>query len=352
MENDAPAWIAEGDADGSQDPARHDGSAALRHARLQRWDHRPHACRRFARRQRVPLRARPSTVGRVHAVAVHDHHRSAPEHPRRVDERCSAPGRRTVGRLGAPPGRLSHGDHRQAPLRTISRPVREVRRERVRPCWPGHDHADIVRRHHHRTAPWIRALRVGDPHRRRVAALREVAGRGPSRSGQDVLPGARSRSRGQRARRRRHRCPAGARQPDPPRVVPHRLGGRPHDRLARLVGRRRRLVLLDELSRPSPPVGPTGRRAHTCGLARGAAASGIHRRRRGARAGARRQATTLAGVVRRPAGLELRGPPAVGAGNAHRGPGPRGQCPQRRRVRAHRRGARSGARGDRCSGLG
>ena len=150
-------------------------------------------------------------------------------------------------------------------------------------CGHVHDHAAIVRRQHHRTAPWIRALRVGDPHRRRVAALREVARRRPSRGGRDVLPGARSRSRGQRARRRRHRRPTGARQPDPPRVVPHRLGGRPHDRLARLAGRRRRLVLLDELSRPAPPVGPTGRRALTRRLARRAIASWIHRRRRGAR---------------------------------------------------------------------
>ena len=44
-----------------------------------------------------------------------------------------------------------------------------------------------------------------------------VAGERPSRGDRDVLPGARCRARGQRARRRRNRCPAGARQPDPAR---------------------------------------------------------------------------------------------------------------------------------------
>ena len=57
-------------------------------------------------------------------------------------------------------------------------------------------------------------------------------------------------------RRRRHRRAAGEGQPDPARLVPHRLGGRPDDRVARRAGRRRRLVLLDELPRPAPPVGP------------------------------------------------------------------------------------------------
>ena len=36
------------------------------------------------------------------------------------------------------------------------------------------------------------------------------------------------------ARRRRHRRPAGEGQPDPARLVPHRLGRRSHDRMARL----------------------------------------------------------------------------------------------------------------------
>ena len=52
-----------------QDPARHHRPAALRHARLQRRDARPHASRRHARRARHSLRARSSAVGCVHAVA-------------------------------------------------------------------------------------------------------------------------------------------------------------------------------------------------------------------------------------------------------------------------------------------
>ena len=133
--------------DGSQDPARHDRSAALRHARVQRWHGCPYTGRRLARRRRLPVRARPPAIGRVHAVAVDHHHRPAPEHPRRVDERCSPSGRRAVGRLGAQPCRLPHGDHRQAALRAISRSVRAVRRERVRPVGRVHDHAAVVRRH-------------------------------------------------------------------------------------------------------------------------------------------------------------------------------------------------------------
>jgi arylsulfatase A-like enzyme len=53
----------------------------------------------------------------------------------------------------------------------------------------------------------------------------------------------------------RHRCPAGPRQQRAPGVVPHRLGRRSDDRVARLPRHRRRLVLLDELSRPPPSVG-------------------------------------------------------------------------------------------------
>ena len=57
----------------------------------------------------------------------------------------------------------------------------------------------------------------------------------------------------------------------------------------------------------------------------------------------RRQAAPLAALVRRHARVELRGAGRVGAGDADRRPGARGQRPQRRRVRADRRGARPGA---------
>ena len=50
-------------------------------------------------------------------------------------------------------------------------------------------------------------------------------------------------------------------QPDPARVVPHRLGGRSDGRLAQLARRRRAVVLLDVLPRPAPPVGPARRRS-------------------------------------------------------------------------------------------
>ena len=60
-----------------------------------------------------------------------------------------------------------------------------------------------------------------------------------------------------------------------------------------------------------------------------------------ARGGARRQAAPLAGVVRRHARVQLRGAAALGAGDAHRRSGARGQRPQRGRVRADRRGPRA-----------
>ena len=121
-----------------------------------------------------------------------------------------------------------------------------------------------------------------------------------------------------------------------PRVVPHRLGGRPNDRLARLARRRRRLVLLDELSGPAPPMGPAGLGAGPRRLARRAPAGWVRRGRGRARARPRRQAPPLAGVVRRPARLQLRGTARLGASHPDRRPGARGQRPQRRRVRADR----------------
>ena len=66
----------------------------------------------------------------------------------------------------------------------------------------------------------------------------------------------------------------------------------------------------------------------------------------------RRQAPPLAGLVRRDAGLQLRGPGRLGAGHADRRPGPRGQRPQRRRGRADRRGAAAGCWPGSPSGAG
>ena len=59
------------------------------------------------------------------------------------------------------------------------------------------------------------------------------------RGGRAVLPRARRVAGGQRRRRWADRRTAGARQHHPAGVVPHGLGGRPHDRLARLARRRR-----------------------------------------------------------------------------------------------------------------
>ncbi len=49
-------------------------------------------------------------------------------------------------------------------------------------------------------------------------------------------------------------APAGEGQPDRPRLVSHRLGGRSDDRLARRARPRCRLVLLGVVPRPAPPV--------------------------------------------------------------------------------------------------
>ena len=133
--------------------------------------------------------------------------------------------------------------------------------------------------------------------------------------------------------------------PIPRELVPHRLGRRSHDRVARLARRRRRLVLLDELPRPAPPVGP--------------AAVGGGPRRLARRAAARRlpeptRPSASAILDAKPRHWRLwydgtlvsnyEAPTRLGAGDAHRRPGPRGQRPQRGRVRADRRGARPRAR--------
>ena len=134
-------------------------------------------------------------------------------------------------------------------------------------------------------------------------------------------------------RRRRHRRAAGARQPDPARVVPHRLGGRSHDRLARLARRRRRLVLLDELPRPAPPVGSAGSprwaasTGATCRCPAGYPESPAERERI-LDAKPRHWRLWYDGTLV----SNYEAPHALGAGDAHRRPGARGQRPQRRRV--------------------
>ena len=165
-------------------------------------------------------------------------------------------------------------------------------------------------------------------------------------------PSARHGTGGQRRRRRRNRRAAGARQRGSARVVPHRLGRRSHDQLARLARCRRRLVLLDELSGPAPSVGSADVGTRSCRLARRAASCRLHRGRNSARSDPRRQAATLEGVVRRHPGVQLRGPCQLGSGDLDGRSGSRGQRPQRHRVRADRRSARQGAGRDRRREVG
>ena len=296
------------------------------------------------RRRGRPLRAGRPAVGRVHAVALHDAHRPAPEHPRRVDERRAAARstRRRWPRCCTAPATAP----RSSASRTSSRSsTRSAASPRTRS--PGRAAtADRRGRRHRRPAPRLRPPRVRHP-RRRWARCTTPAGCWPNHPEAlgDVLPGARRRPRGERRRRRRHRRAAGEGQPDPARVVPHRLGGRPHDRLARLARRRRRLVLLDELPRPAPPVGPAGVGARPRRLARRAAAGRLPRRPRPSASASSTpsRGTGGSGTTARSCRTTRR-PTHVGAGHADRRPGARGQRPQRGRVRADRRGARPGAR--------
>ena len=131
--------------------------------------------------------------------------------------------------------------------------------------------------HRRRTHRGLRALRGGHARRHGPAALRPLAGRQPPRGGRACstrcsTPRSRS-TRWAAATPAPRRCTTTR----PARVVPHRLGGRPHDRLARLARRRRRLVLLDELPRSAPPVGSAGVGAGPGALARRAAARRLHR---------------------------------------------------------------------------
>ncbi len=158
--------------------------------------------------------------------------------------------------------RLPHRADRQGALRAVHGSVRPVHRE-LRGALGRGDASESPGRRHRRTAPRLRAPRVRHPRRRRDAALRAMADDEPPRGDRHVLRGDRRRVQGQRGGRRRHRRAAGEGQPDPARLVPHRLGRRSHDRLARRARRRRRLVLLDELPRSAPPVGPA--RSRRCG---------------------------------------------------------------------------------------
>ena len=126
----------------------------------------------------------------------------------------------------APRRRLPHRPGRQGPLRAVPRPLPPVRRER-----PGRTGTEPPGG----LPPGLRAPGAGHPRRHGSAPLRPLddgrAPRGPGR----LLPGARRVAPGQRGRGRRHRRSPGQGQPHRPRDLPHRLGGRPDHRLARLA---------------------------------------------------------------------------------------------------------------------
>ena len=128
---------------------------------------------------------------------------------------------------GAAPARLPHRARRQGALRAVHGPVRPLHRE-LGGALGGGDAPEPLGRRLDRPAPRLRPPRVRDPRRERDAALRAVDHAQPPRGDRDVLFTDRRRLQRQRGGWRRHRRAAGEGEPDPARLVPHRLGGRPH----------------------------------------------------------------------------------------------------------------------------
>ena len=197
---------------------------------------------------RDPLRAGHPAVRRVHAVPLHHSHRAVPDHPRGVDERGPAPGRRTVSCRCPPPGRLPDRAHRQGALRALPRSVHALHRER---SGPDGDHAAG-------RAPIVASSTSSSRPTARWASCTTPTGCGPSTPRRSAMFYAALDSALQvnAAGGGDTGAPQVHVNTIPRGVVPHRLGRRPHDRVARLARRRRRLVLLDELPRPAPSVGP------------------------------------------------------------------------------------------------
>ena len=158
---------------------------------------------------------------------------------------------------------------------------------------------------------------------------------------------------GQRRGRRRHRGAPGEGQPGRAWHLPHRLGRRPDDRLARRTRGRRRLVLLDELPGPPPPLGPAPVRGGPDRLARGAAAGRVTpSRSTSASASSTASPATGGSGTTGPLVSNYEAPARLGPRHADRRPGPRGERPQRGGVRADRRGARTGHAAHRRAGVG
>ena len=283
-----------------------------------------------------PLRAGASAVGGVHAVALDDAHRPAPEHPRRVDERRAAAGRRAVGRRRAARRRLPHRARsaRRTSSRSSTRSAASPRTASPRgTAPPGGTHRGFEH------------LEFGDPRRRRGRCTTPAGCRRttPRRSGMfyPVLDGDAARST-----RRAAATPARRRCTDNP--IPREWYHT--DWVAD-----RTIAWLDSLdadddwfcwmSFPDPhhPWDPPQSEVGRIDWRDVPLPAGYPDDRGRARGDPRRQAAPLAALVRRHARVELRGAARLGAGDADRRPGARGQRPQRRRVRADRRGARPGA---------
>ena len=262
------------------------------------------------------------------------HHRPAPEHARRVDERRAAARRRAVGRAGAARRRLPHRAGRQAALRAVPRPVRPLRREPLRPATATDGGI----------APRLRAPRGRHPRRARPAALRPLAGRRAPRGGRRCSTRCSTRALEVNA--------AGGGDTGAPQVHDNPI---PREWYHTDWVADRTIAWLDSLdadddwfcwmSFPDPhhPWDPPASEVGRIDWRDVPLPAGYIERRGRARGDPRRQAAPLAALVRRHAGVQLRGAARLGAGDADRRPGARGQRPQRGRVRADRRGARPGA---------
>ena len=225
---------------------------------LQRRHDRAHAGGRRAGRDGRQLRARVQPEHGVHAGALDDAHRPVRAHARRGRQRRAAAGRRAE-RSPSTCASTPATAPRCSARRTSSPGFDFQLRSGPRTAWPergltgpyrGFEHAEL-------------AMHVPSVGKRAAAALRPVADRQPRHRGDEgLLAAARGRAR------RRDRRARDADQPDPARVVPHRLGRRSHDRVPRLAARRRRLVRVDVVPRPAPPVGSAA--SPSCTAATGA----------------------------------------------------------------------------------
>ena len=235
-----------------------------------------------ARRHQLPPRLQPEHG--VHAGSLDDAHGPVRAHARRGRERraASQPTRRASPSISATvpaiaPRCSARRTSSRASICSTSGPRTSWRSAGSTGPYRGFEHAELAM---HVPTVGKRALQ----HYGRGWSTRTA-----SRRDEGVLAAARRRAR------RRDRRARDAHQPDPARVVPHRLGRRSHDRVPRFVARRRRLVRVDVVPRPAPPVGSARVGAAPVQLARPRPAARSSRIERGDRARARAEARALAG---------------------------------------------------------